>query len=61
MEKRGMMTVLQSLKTAFESESEERHYHYDCRVCGTSFESDEPTVDTLSCPECGIRSWFENS
>ncbi len=56
-----MMTVLQSLKTAFASDTEERHYHYDCRVCGTSFESDEPTVDTLSCPECGIRSWFESS
>ncbi|WP_439027564.1 hypothetical protein [Haloarchaeobius sp. DT45] len=57
-----MLAVLETLTSALSTDDDV--YQYDCRVCGTRFESDERTVDTVSCPDCGLRSlsdWLPES
>ncbi|WP_435333913.1 hypothetical protein [Haloarchaeobius sp. TZWWS8] len=55
------MSVIESIKRALAGDDGEKTYHYECRLCSATFESTEPTVQTVTCPQCGsdtVREWL---
>lgn len=49
------MPTIKRIKEALLGGSERKEYHYECTVCNAKFASEEPTVQTVACPQCGAH------
>lgn len=49
------MPSIQRLKEALLGSGDTEQYQYECTVCNAKFASEEPTVQTVACPQCGAH------
>lgn len=55
------MSAIKTLKDALFGTDDMEEYHYECEICHAQFTSEEPTVQTVACPQCGAHSVRERT
>lgn len=55
------MSTIQALKDALFGTVETEEYRYLCNVCHAEFTSEEQSVQTLACPQCGSHNVRERA
>jgi Zn finger protein HypA/HybF involved in hydrogenase expression len=50
------MGIISTVRESLTSDTEERQYRYRCNVCSSTFLSNEPTVQSVDCPNCDANN-----
>ncbi|WP_157533049.1 hypothetical protein [Haloferax profundi] len=50
------MSTIQTLKEVLFGTVDTEQYNYQCEVCHAEFTSEEQSVQTVACPECGSHN-----